>query len=43
MGRRTTFKKNQWKNKLTKGQIKKIEKNLGKVMKLFNYKLSVEI
>ena len=36
-------KKNQWKNKLTKSQIKKIEKNLGKVMKLFNYKLSVEI
>ena len=35
-------KKNQWKKKLTISQIKKIEKNFGKLMKSFNYKLSVE-
>ena len=34
--------KNQWKEKLTISQIKRIEKNFGKLMKSFNYKLSVE-
>ena len=36
-------KKNQWKNKLKKEQIKKIERKFGKTMKFFNYKLNVEI
>ena len=36
-------RKNQWKEKLTKNQIKKIEGSFSKVMKDFNYKLSVEL
>ncbi len=36
-------KKNQWKNKLKKEQLKKIEGKFGKTMKSFNYKLNVEI
>ena len=35
-------KKNQWKEKLTKNQIGKIEKKFAKTMKKFNYKLAVE-
>jgi len=35
--------KNQWKEKLTKDQIKKIEGSFSNVMKDFNYKLSVEL
>ena len=33
-------KKNQWKEKLDKKQINKIEENFNTVMKKFNYKLS---
>ena len=36
-------KKNQWKSKLKKEQLKKIERKFGKTMKFFNYKLNVEI
>ncbi len=35
-------KKDQWKKKLTTSQIRRIEKKFGKLMKSFNYKLSVE-
>ena len=35
-------KKDQWKEMLNKDQIKKIEQKLGKLMKKYNYKLSVE-
>ena len=35
--------KNQWKKKLTKDQIQKIEGSFSNVMKDFNYKLSVEL
>ena len=35
-------KKNQWKKELSNDQIKRIEKGFGKVMRSFNYKLSVE-
>jgi len=35
--------KNQWKEKLTKDQIQKIEGSFSNVMKDFNYKLSVEL
>ena len=36
-------RKNQWKEKLTKDQIQKIEGSFSNVMKDFNYKLSVEL
>mgnify|MGYP001329183682 CR=1 FL=1 len=34
--------KDQWRKKLTKKQLEKIEKKFGKIMKKFNYKLAVE-
>ena len=36
-------KKDQWKKKLNKAQIQKIESKLGNLMKKFDYKLAVEI
>ena len=36
-------KKNQWKKKLDKKQIKKIEGKFGKLMEKFDYKIDVEI
>ena len=36
-------KKDQWKNQMNLNQINKVEKRFEKTMKMFNYKLSVEI
>ena len=36
-------KKNQWKEKLDKTQVKILEDKFSEVMKKFNYKLSIEI
>tara|TARA_B100000963_G_scaffold361740_1_gene399128 strand:+ start:11137 stop:12042 length:906 start_codon:yes stop_codon:yes gene_type:complete len=39
----STGKKDQWKNQMNLNQINKVEKRFEKTMKMFNYKLSVEI